>query len=178
VRRRNWRCVVWGLAIVVVLVGVGLAVIYSGVYNCAANYPDRRLVNWAMSTTMDCSVARHAAGIHVPSLNDPAMLRLGFQHYRGMCLECHGAPGVEIAEVGRGLNPDPPELVESVGDWKPNELFWITKNGVRMTGMPAWGVTHTDKEIWAVIAFMQGLPKLTPEAYKALDREVPPLPKE
>ena len=174
-RGRNWRCVVWVLVIVVVLVAIGLAVLYSGVYNVAATYPDRGPVSWALGTTMDRSVERHAVGIRVPQLDDPAMVRLGFQHYRGMCLECHGAPGVAMAEVGRGLNPSPPLLVESVGDWQPNELFWITKNGIRMTGMPAWGVTHTDKQIWAMVAFMRGLPKLTPEAYKALDRQVPPL---
>jgi mono/diheme cytochrome c family protein len=174
-RGSKWRCVAWVLVIVVVLVAIGLAVLYSGVYNIAATYPDRGPVRWALGTAMDHSVARHAAGIRVPPLDDPAMVRLGFQHYREMCVECHGAPGVPAAELARGLNPDPPELVESAGDWKPEELFWITKNGVRMTGMPAWGATHTDEQIWAVVAFMRGLPKLTPEAYKALDRQVPPL---
>ena len=177
-RGRNWRCLGWVMLIVVILVAVGLGVIYSGVSNIAATYPDRGLVSWALSTTMDRSVGRHAAGIKVPPLDDPALVRLGFQHYRGMCVECHGAPGVAVGEAGRGLNPKPPLLVESVGDWEPGELFWITKNGVRMTGMPAWGVTHTDEEIWAMVAFMRGLPKLTPEAYKRLDRQVPPLAEE
>ena len=172
------RRLVWVLAIIVVLVAVGLGGIYSGVYNVSAAYPDRALVSWVMGTTMDHSVARHAAGITIPPLDDPAMVRLGFQHYREMCVACHGAPGVEIAEVGQGLNPDPPELVESVGEWKPNELFWITKNGVRMTGMPAWGVTHSDEKIWAIVGFMQGLPKLDPDAYKKLDHDVPPLVEE
>jgi mono/diheme cytochrome c family protein len=172
---KHGRRLAWLLAIIVVLVAIGLAGVYSGVFNVSAMYPDRALVSWVMGTTMDHSVARHAAGITVPPLDDPAMVRLGFQHYREMCVACHGAPGVEIAEVGQGLNPDPPELVESVGDWKPNELFWITKNGVRMTGMPAWGVTHSDEKIWAIVAFMQGLPKLDAEAYKKLDHDVPPL---
>jgi len=161
--------------IIVVLVAIGLAVLYSGVHNVAATYPDRGLVSWALSTTMKRSVERQAAGIRVPPLDDPALVRLGFQHYREMCVECHGAPGLSMAEVGRGLNPSPPPLVEKVGNWKPSELFWITKNGIRMTGMPAWGVTHTDEQIWAIVAFMRGLPRLTPEAYKALDRQVPPL---
>jgi len=174
-RGRNWRCVAWVLVIIVVLVAIGLAVLYSGVHNVAATYPDRGLVSWALSTTMKRSVERQAAGIRVPPLDDPALVRLGFQHYREMCVECHGAPGLSMAEVGRGLNPSPPPLVEKVGNWKPSELFWITKNGIRMTGMTAWGVTHTDEQIWAIVAFMRGLPRLTPEAYKALDRQVPPL---
>jgi len=164
--------------LVVALVGIGLAVLYSGVYNVAATYPDRGLMAWTMTTTMDRSVARHARGLKVPPLDDPAMVRLGFQHFREMCVGCHGAPGVEISEMGQGLNPKAPSLVETVGDWKPEELFWLTKNGVRMTGMPAWGVSHTDEQIWAVVAFLRGLPKLTPEAYQALDRQVPPLEEE
>src|SRR5574340_587472 len=126
--------------VVVVLVAVGafgLAVVYSGLYNVSARYPDRAAVDWLLGTTMDRSVARHAKGITAPPLDDPAQVRLGFQHYRGMCVECHGRPGVEASELAQGLNPSPPALVESAGDWQPSELFWITQNGVRMTGMPA-----------------------------------------
>jgi mono/diheme cytochrome c family protein len=174
-RGRNLRWLGWVVVLVVLFIVVGIAGIYSGVYSVAASYPDRSLVAWALSTTMDRSVGRHAAGIKVPPLDDPAMVDLGFQHYRGMCVECHGAPGVAVGEAGQGLNPKPPLLVESAGEWAPNELFWITKHGVRMSGMPAWGVTHTDAQIWAIVAFMRGLPKLTPDSYKALDRRVPAL---
>ena len=48
------------------------------------------------------------------------------------------------------------------------ELFWVTKNGIRMTGMPAWGPTHNDKDIWSVVAFVQTLPNLGPEEYKRI----------
>lgn len=104
----------------------------------------------------------------MPPLDDPAMATNGLRIYQKSCLVCHGAPGVHIGEVGRGLNPEPPELTEAAGDWKPNELFWITKNGVRMSGMPAWGVTKTDKEIWDIVAFARKLPKMTPKEYQAL----------
>ena len=177
-RRMNWRCLAGLVGIVVVLSAVGLAVPYSGVYNVAATYPDRGLMKWAMSTTMDRSVVRHARGIKVPPLDDPAMVRLGFQHFREMCVACHGAPGVEISEMGQGLSPQAPSLVETAGEWKPEELFWLTKNGVRMTGMPAWGKTHTDEQIWAVVAFTQGLPKMTAEEWEKMDKAVPALEEE
>ncbi len=48
------------------------------------------------------------------------------------------------------------------------ELFWVVKNGIRMTGMPAWGPTHTDAQIWDLVAFMQRMPKLSPDAYRNL----------
>lgn len=161
------------IAILVVLGIVAILFIYSGIYNVGATYPENTFTAWALSTTMDNSVKRHAKGIKVPSLDDPKMLQTGLSHYRELCAMCHGAPGVKIGEVGRGLNPDPPELTEAAKDWKPNELFWITKNGVRMTGMPAWGVTHTDQEIWDMVAFVRKLPSMTPAQYQAMSQKAP-----
>ena len=48
------------------------------------------------------------------------------------------------------------------------ELFWVTKNGIKMTGMPAWGKTHGDDELWPVIAFLAKLPELDSDAYEAM----------
>lgn len=177
--RRNWRCVAWTVGIIVGLAVIAAAIVFayydSGRYSVSALYPDRPAVANFLDTTMTRSVQRHAARVKAPSLDSPAMFRLGFQHYRGMCVECHAAPGVEPEELAKGLNPSPPALVESAGDWKPSELFWLTKNGVRMTGMPAWGSTHSDEEIWAIVAFVQRLPKLSEAEWKTLDREVPQL---
>jgi mono/diheme cytochrome c family protein len=66
------------------------------------------------------------------------------------------------------MNPEPPDLVESAGDWKPNEFFWITKYGVRMTGMPAWDKTLTDKQIWAITATAMKLADTKPDEYQAI----------
>ena len=172
---RKGTCAGAIIVLVIVAAIVGLAAMYSGIISVAANYPDKAIVAWALSTTMDHSVQRHAAGIKVPALDDPAMVQTGFGHYRGMCVGCHGAPGVEIGEMGRALNPEPPKLTEAAGDWKSNELFWIIKNGVRMSGMPAWGASHSDNEIWAIVAFARKLPSMKPAEYQALNRQVPPM---
>jgi len=50
----------------------------------------------------------------------------------------------------------------------PAELFRVTKHGIRMTGMPAWGATHDDDALWPVVAFMTALPQLDADGYKAL----------
>ena len=165
-----WRLVGFIVGLIALLAVLTIVIIYSGVYNVAATYPDKAPVTWLLSTTMDHSVMRHARGIKVPSLDDPTMIQEGLHHYQEDCVMCHGAPGVRIGEAGRGLNPEPPELTESAGDWKPNELFWITKYGVRMTGMPAWGVTHSDKEIWEIVAFTRKLHSMTSAEYNKLSR--------
>lgn len=173
-RARSWTLWIGGFIVaLVILAALGVAFIYSGIYNVAATYPDSPAAAWALSTTMDRSVRHRAAGIKVPNLNDPAKIRAGLGHYKDDCVVCHGAPGVRMGEVGRALNPKPPKLTEAAGDWKNNELFWIIKNGVRMSGMPAWGVNDSDKDLWETTAFVRQLPKMTPAQYKALAAQKP-----
>jgi mono/diheme cytochrome c family protein len=173
--RRCWRYLAMFVILIALVAFISLFFVYRGYFNVAATSSDLPIVAWFLGNTMDHSVSRHAADIQVPALDDPAMMRLGFQHYRGMCVECHAAPGVKAEELAKGLNPDPPELAESIGDWEPNEIFWITKHGVRMTGMPAWGPTHSDKEIWAMVSFVRKLPTMKPDEYRKMDRGTPPL---
>ena len=70
--------------------------------------------------------------------------------------------------MGQGLNPSAPDLAKEVAELTPAELFWITKNGIKMTGMPAWGVTHDDNSIWPVVAFMRKLPGLDEAEYEQM----------
>ncbi|MEN6373137.1 MAG: cytochrome c [Armatimonadota bacterium] len=172
--RQTWRWVslIIGIIIVVVVV-LAFLFIYSGVYNVAATYPDRAPVAWAIGTAADNSIKRQARGIKVPKLNDQARIQSGARDYQEDCVVCHGAPGVQIGEIGRGLNPAPPELIDAAEDFKPNELFWITKNGIRMTGMPAWSKTSSDDEIWDIVAFMEKLPSMKPAEYRKLTHGAP-----
>jgi mono/diheme cytochrome c family protein len=75
-------------------------------------------------------------------------------------------PGIERSEIGKGLNPQAPDLAEAVKTWTPQQLFWIVKNGVKMTGMPSFGATHDDQEVWNVIALIEKLPTMTAEQYQ------------
>ncbi len=93
----------------------------------------------------------------------PAAIAVGLDHYRHNCLGCHGAPGVHPAELTKGLHPDAPELWKDSEDMTDGELFWTIRDGVRMTGMPAFAPTHSDEEIWKIVAFVRELPHLTPE---------------
>lgn len=163
---------VWRLLAVVALLAVALVVfIFSGVYDVAASTPHLGVVRQVLKTIQHESVERRSENIQAPRLDDPAMIRTGLVHYHEMCVTCHGAPGVAISEIGQGLNPEPPDLVEEGAEEEPGELFWITKHGIKMTGMPSFGTTHSDEEIWAIVAFVQRMSKLTPAEYQALVRE-------
>lgn len=153
-------------AAVVVVGAAGIA--YSGLYDVSASTPHSGLVNWYLSTVSHASIERQAKDVPVPDLTDDALVRAGVNDFEAMCVDCHGAPGQPPAAVGQGLNPAAPDLAESATDMSAAELFWVTKNGIRMTGMPAWGATHDDDEIWPVVAFVTTLPNLDADQYQSL----------
>jgi len=161
--------VIAGLVIAGVIIGLG--VMYSGVINVAATYPHSSLTRWGLHTAMKQSVKYHASNISVPSLNRQDQILNGFRHYREMCTGCHLVPGVSSSEIRKGLMPVPPKLQQTVKTWTPAELFWIIKNGVRMTAMPAWGPSHNDEKIWEMVAFLEKFPGMTKAQYDEMDKQ-------
>jgi mono/diheme cytochrome c family protein len=159
------------LGVLAILAVLGLLFILSGCYDVAASTPDNGLIEWVLRTTQARSVHRGyerlEGQVRVPKLDDPQLIQTGLIHYHEMCATCHGAPGLKVSEIGQGLNPTPPELASQGGD-EPLETFWIVKHGIKMTGMPAFGVTHSDDEIWAIVAFVDRMPKLSPAEYQSL----------
>ncbi len=154
---------------IALLTGVGaVAYMYSGLYDVSASTPHSGLSNWAMSTTMRASIERRARDVTVPELSDDALIRAGVNDFEAMCVDCHGAPGKARGPAGKGLNPQAPDLREAAQKRTPAELFWATKHGIRMTGMPAWGATHDDESLWPVVALMVALPELDATSYSEL----------
>jgi mono/diheme cytochrome c family protein len=165
----------WGLlaGALFVLVGAAAVGIYAGLYNIAADVPHTQPVYWLFETVRDRSVEARARDVVVPNdLNDPNRISRGAGQYADMCSGCHLAPGMKRTEISRGLYPRAPELRRKT-DLTSAEQFWIVKHGVKMTGMPAWGVTHDDELLWDVVAFVRKLPELTPEQYETLVKNAP-----
>lgn len=153
-------------AAIAAIAAIGFA--YSGFYDHRASAPHSSVVHWFLSTTSHASIERQSNDVSVPDLSDTALAGAGANDFDAMCAGCHGAPGKEPAAIGQGLNPQAPDLAESAAHMNPAELFWVTKHGIRMTGMPAWGATHEDEAIWPVVAFMTTLPDLDADGYQAL----------
>ena len=151
---------------IVVAVAAFFIVVYSGAYNVAATNPHYESTEWVLSTTMDHSVRRHAAGIVVGETYKSPDLAVGHEHYSEMCMTCHGAPGVPRSEIGVGLNPSVPNLSGAADDWTPSEVYWIVKNGIKMSGMPAFGPTHDEEKLWNITAFVMRLPGISAEQFR------------
>ena len=155
---------------ILVLFLVGLSVMYSGAVNVSVLTPSSGLAKKILFTTMRRSVERRAKRIEVPDLKNEATIRTGAEHYIEMCRGCHGAPGIEDSELSQGLDPRPPHLYwkdEGIY-WSAAQQFWIVKNGIMWTGMPAWGVTHSDEKIWSIVAFLRTLPGMTADQYNQI----------
>lgn len=166
-RTRTLPTVLITLAAGLIVLAVGvLAFIYSGIYNIAATGSHLGIVRWALNTTQTRSVeVRAAHDTPDPPAADQEMVVHGFKHFEQMCVTCHGAPGVERGEFGHGLNPTPPDLSRMAQRYTPRELFWIVENGLKMAGMPAFGPTHSEQEIWRVVYFLERLPGMGPKDY-------------
>lgn len=150
----------------VVLAAGALAFIYSGIYDVSATSGHTRLGRRVLNTIRERSIDVRVGRVPDPPPADSAMLAEGFEHYHAMCVECHGAPGIDRGEVGEGMTPEPPELDEEAEEMSTKELFWITRNGIKFGGMPAFGPTHSDQQIWGIVRFVELLPEMSPADYQ------------
>ena len=153
-----------------ILVAIGApVVVFSyvklGIFNVAASSPHSGLVEWITHETMITSVRRRAQAVALPESISTEQAERGFCAYEAHCVACHGAPAVARAQWVNGLNPQPPYLLDANRLWKPGELDWIVRNGIKMTGMPAWRESMSDAEIRAVILFLVAMPKMQPQLY-------------
>ncbi len=157
------------LLALLLLAAAGAFAIYSGVYNVSAQKPAGELEEWLLETVRERSVEKRAASITVPALGSEAQVLEGFQIFRSQCVTCHGAPGVGPDDFAMGFYPMPPALGnESVQHEGDAELFWIVQNGLKHTGMPGFGMSLSEQDLWSVIAFVRRLPALDAEGFQEL----------
>lgn len=154
-----------GLVAATLVVGLGL-------YNVSARAGHLPGVSWLLHTTFRNAVhLRAPPESEVPALGGEDMIALGARHFDTACRVCHGAPGeTESAArtaTAREMVPEPPHVTDAVKNWKPNHLFWIVRNGVKMTGMPAWPARRKD-EVWPVVAFLEAVREMSFAEYAAL----------
>lgn len=156
----------------------GSAVIYSGIFSIGADVPHSKLVYWVLEQARERSIARASSDIEVPDLSSVDMLLSGGADYNDMCSSCHLKPGQNESDLSIGLYPKPPNL--SLADHKEEhsddddettedqKMFWTIKHGIKASGMPAWGLTHDDGRIWAMVAFINKMPDLTEDQYQVI----------
>ena len=163
---RRIRTILATIAAIATLGVAGAAgFVWAGFYDVGATRQHLQPVFSLLEIAMHRSVRLHARTIEPPPLEDAAMARRGAACFQEKCVQCHGAPGVAQGDIGKSMQPLPGPLVDATQKFHPRELYWITRHGIRLSGMPAWEFRLTDAQIWDVVAFLQRLPQLTPQAY-------------
>jgi mono/diheme cytochrome c family protein len=157
----------WAVLFLVSGVGGSLAYIYSGVYDISATKQHTPLIYWALTTARRQAIKTHAAGEATPpDLTDSDLRAVGLTLFERHCLQCHGAPGIAPGEIGLGMMPSPPNFAQMGRDLSAAEIYWAVSNGIKLTGMPAWEHRLTERERWALVAFLKRSPTLTPAEYQ------------
>ena len=167
--RMRW---IAGFAAIVFALGASAFYVASGVYDVGADTPHWDVTRAAIETFRDHSIAVRTRDIAVPDFADGGMVLKGAGQYAAMCVNCHLAPGMKDSEIRPGLYPQPPNLSEKRVD--PARAFWVVKHGLKMSGMPAWGLGHDDAAIWSIVAFVTRLPGLSEDHYKQMVAAAPP----
>jgi mono/diheme cytochrome c family protein len=153
-----------------VLVAVAAGVFFfGGFYSVAGTAEEPSFVNWALVHVRSASIVRHAADKPPAAFADPSSVQAGARIYAQIgCVYCHGAPGVNWSKFSEGLHPEPADLKEAADNRTPEQLFWVVRNGINMTGMPSFaGAGATDDDIWKIVAFLKKQPTVSDADFKA-----------
>lgn len=123
----------------------------------------RRLRSW--------TVPRSARNARNPFTSTPELLKESAHHFADHCASCHGNDGSGATEMGRNLFPRVPDMrANATQRLSDGELYYIIHNGVRWTGMPAWGEANNDPDSWKLVLFIRHLPQLTPDEIRDMER--------
>lgn len=127
---------------------------------------------------VEARLARHARRIATPAgakdLKNPVdlteeNLKEAREHFVEHCSLCHGVTGRGDTPLGRNLYPKAPDMTDAdTQQLADGELFYIISNGIRFTGMPAWGGEDSPESIWGLVAFIRRLPQLSPDEINLL----------
>lgn len=175
---RAWCLVAGALGLVILVVaGVGVAIALRGGISARAEpsavevRAARALRRWMIPPA-----AREARNPVAPGARAVAA---GLAHFADHCATCHGNDGSGRTALGRALYPRAPDMrgpaTQGLTD---GELFHIIENGVRLTGMPAWGGEGTGEGSWQLVHFIRHLPALTAEERARMEALNPRSPEE
>ena len=155
--------------IIVLCVGV-YVVLKSGLVPANADAKPGGFELWAAGTSLDATLRKDAPRQANPVPLTDANLVDGVTLFGQHCAICHGtaAGDSSASPVAKGLYPAPPQLAtDGVEDDPEGVSYWKIKHGIRLTGMPAWGASLNDRQIWTFALFLKHMDKLPPDAQKA-----------
>ena len=151
-----------GLAIKhTLLLGTLCAMLGALLQGCAASKQPSQEETSLANAAKDVTIPLEAGKMQNPLPETDEVVSQGQEVFLGSCAQCHGADGRGDTNIGRNMAPPAMDLSSShVQHWSDAELFWISQNGVRLTGMPSWKSSISDNDTWKLARYIHKLPHL------------------
>jgi mono/diheme cytochrome c family protein len=139
-------------------------------------------------SAMEAYVAKTARKLSIPASERDAknpfaptanVLSEARAHFADHCAICHGNDGTGKTQIGQNLYPKAPDMrLPQTQNLTDGELYYTIHNGIRLTGMPAWGTADKDDDSWKLVLFIRHLPQLTPTEAREMEALNPKGPAE
>jgi mono/diheme cytochrome c family protein len=166
---KTWKISAFiGVALIVVVVAYATAIVGRGF--SARNQP----------SVLEARIARGARNLSIPRkakdaknrfAATPVNLKESREHFADHCASCHANNGSGQTEMGQNLYPKAPDMrLAGTQNLSDGEIYYIIHNGIRLTGMPAWGDADNDPDSWKLVLFIRHLPALTADEEKDMER--------
>lgn len=130
-------------------------------------------------SALEAYLAKTARNLSIPSSEQDAknpiaptaeVLSEARAHFADHCASCHGNDGTGKTEIGKNLYPKPPDMRQpETQNLTDGQIYYIIHNGLRLTGMPAWGGPGKDDDSWKLVLFIRHLPQMTPQEIKEME---------
>ena len=135
---------------------------------------EKMLAEYARNTAMPAS----AKSLKNPIVWTPEVEHEALAHYADHCAICHSNDGSGQTMFGKGMYPKPPDLRGGTQTMSDGQLFYIVENGIRMSGMPAFGGEGSGADSWKLVYFLRHLPHLTAAEEEEMESLNPKSPQE
>jgi mono/diheme cytochrome c family protein len=137
------------------------------------------LENYLATSVHALAVPTRARNERNPFLPSPDVLAEARAHFADHCAICHANDGSGKTEIGQNLYPKAPDMrLPRTQELTDGELYYTIHNGIRLTGMPAWGAEGKDDDSWKLVLFIRHLPELTPREEREMELLNPKGPEE
>jgi thiosulfate dehydrogenase len=161
----------WGVVIGILLLAGGVFVYFtSGMAPVAATAKPMPFERYLAGAALQARLNSEASKA-VPMQTTPENLLAGAMIYKKRCAFCHGLPNSKPSEQGRGMFPHAPQFflhTDIPTGLPPEDIYWMVRNGVRMTGMPSFGSSLTYQQMWQVTQMLRNADQLPPRVMDAL----------
>lgn len=154
-----------GLTAVLIAFGIAYGVIVSGVINPCADEAIPPMERWAAKTSLRAYLKSNTPKTTNPlKASSSEDLKAGAKLYVNNCAFCHGYANGSTSKTAQGLYRKPPVIAKE--DWSEDAdglVYWFIDKGVKLTGMPSYGKSLSEKEIWQIVLFIKNMKKLPPD---------------